>query len=605
MASLLRESPAGQLLRLVTRNRILLYPEEKPDFKFPEAWLSVINGKDEQPVSDAHAGQLSSSSYLSNEEESQLSNPHGITSSDCNGRGSNAASSSMKPNQSKTRDETDPSTEELAKVDNEQELNESTSLPISPRMENGVILVDWYTSNDADNPLNWSHFRRGLITFFLYLYTSVIYMSSAIYTPSQNGVMEEFEVNHAQSALGLALFVLGYGIGPLLFSPLGEVPSFGRSWVYIITMFLYVVVSIPTVLVSNYPGLMVLRFLQGFLGSPCLASGGATLGDMYDLIDLPYALIGWVSAVWCGPALGPLIAGWSVSVMGWRWSLLEALWAASFMFVIMLFFLPETSQDHILLRRAQRLRRLTGDERLMSKSEMNEAKLKFREVVGEALFKPMEITFKDPAMIFLQVYTSIVYGIYYSYFEVFPLVYQDIFGMSVGQMGIVFQCIFVANAIGIAMYVAYLAFYLNPRIRTCGFPVPEVRMVPSMLTSFGVTGGLFIFAWTARPNYPWIASVIGITVYSSNLFIVMQCIFVYIPVSYPKYSASLFAANDFFRSSLAFGCVLFGRPLFVNLGVDRGVSILAGLSGLGIIGVWILYFYGGKLRSMSRFATKD
>lgn len=68
-------------------------------------------------------------------------------------------------------------------------------------------------------------------------------------------------------------------------------------------MFIYVIISIAAALPDNYAGLMVLRFLQGFFGSPCLASSGATLSDMYELIDIPYALIGWVSAIWCGPAL--------------------------------------------------------------------------------------------------------------------------------------------------------------------------------------------------------------------------------------------------------------------------------------------------------------
>ncbi|KAF9871075.1 putative benomyl methotrexate resistance protein [Colletotrichum karsti] len=590
MSSLFRDSPAGQILRLISRDGFLAYPEETAGFKLPESWQRVMDGNTE-PVSSGDGQPPSSaedtaedSDKSNDRDEAQLAFPSPVRLPHDN--------AALHP-------------EAGIPVSHEKGLKRLRSVLVVPRVKDGIILVDWYTSDDPDNPENWSHFRRGMITFFLYLYTSVIYMSSAIYTPSEDGVMEEFGVNHTEAALGLALFVLGYGVGPLIFSPLGEIPSIGRGWVYIITMFLYVMISIPTALVQNYPGLMVLRFLQGFLGSPCLASGGATLGDMYELIDLPYALIGWVSAVWCGPALGPLVAGWSVPVMGWRWSLLEALWAASVMFLVMLFLLPETSHDHILLKRAQRLRRITGDDRLMSQSELDEAKLKFREVMVEALIKPIEITFKDPAMIFLQIYTAIVYGVYYSYFEVFPLVYEDMYGMSVGQMGIVFQCIFVANAIGIAIYIAYLACYLNPRIRARGFPVHEVRMVPAMLTSFGVTGGLFIFAWTSRPDFPWIASVIGITVYSCNLFVVMQCIFVYIPVSYPKYSASLFAANDFFRSSLACGCVLFGRPLFVNLGVDRGVSVLAGLSGLGIIGVWVLYFYGAKLRSMSKFAAKD
>ena len=86
------------------------------------------------------------------------------------------------------------------------------------------------------------------------------------------------------------------------------------------------------------------------------------------------------------------------------------------------------------------------------------------------------------------------------------------------------------------------------------------------------------------------------------MFIVMQCIFVYVPLSYPQYAASLFAGNDFLRSSFACGSILFGRPLFINLGVGKGVSVLGGLSVIGIIGMFALYIFGAKLRSRSKFA---
>jgi DHA1 family multidrug resistance protein-like MFS transporter len=92
----------------------------------------------------------------------------------------------------------------------------------------------------------------------------------------------------------------GYGIGPLIFSPLSEIPVIGRNPVYIATMAIYVLISLPAPLIHNFAGLMVLRFLQGFFGSPCLASGGASLGDMFDLMNLPYALVAWVSAAYCG-----------------------------------------------------------------------------------------------------------------------------------------------------------------------------------------------------------------------------------------------------------------------------------------------------------------
>ena len=57
----------------------------------------------------------------------------------------------------------------------------------------------------------------------------------------------------------------------------------------------------------------------------------------------------------------------------------------------------------------------------------------------------------------------------------------------------------------------------------------------------------------------------------------------YVPMSYPQYAASLFAGNDFFRSLFAFGAILFGRPMYVNLGVGEGISLLGGLSVIGIV----------------------
>lgn len=85
----------------------------------------------------------------------------------------------------------------------------------------------------------------------------------------------------------------------------------------------------------------------------------------------------------------------------------------------------------------------------------------------------------------------------------------------------------------------------------------------------------------------------------------MQCIFTYVPLSYPQYAASLFAGNDFFRSALACGSILFAKPLYGNLGVARGTSLLGGLSVIGIIGIWLLYFFGARLRKMSKFAIHE
>jgi DHA1 family multidrug resistance protein-like MFS transporter len=54
-------------------------------------------------------------------------------------------------------------------------------------------------------------------------------------------------------------------------------------------------------------------------------------------------------------------------------------------------------------------------------------------------------------------------------------------------------------------------------------------------------------------------------------------------MSYPQYAASLFAGNDFCRSLFAFGAVLFSRPMYIDMGIGKGISILGGLSIIGIV----------------------
>lgn len=570
---LFQDSAFGALVCLVATKkgaRALPYPEEKPDFKLPEPWAAQLAGMNSEKSQPAAFDSIPTTSS----DESSLP-------SSCS---------------------------------DDDEEKQQQAVPVVPTTRRrttsattDIILVDWYSHSDPANPQNWSRARRALVTALLCAYTWVVYMSSAIYVPAEPGVAAAFGLGNdkTEAALGLALFVLGYGTGPLLFSPLSELPAVGRNPVYLATMLAYALLSVPAALVGSYPGLLVLRFLQGFFGSPCLASGGASVGDMYSLRSLTYALTAWVAAAYCGPSLGPLLSGFSVPVMGWRWSLLEIIWAASLVFLAMVFFLPETSAPTILLPRAQRLRELTGDARFMSQSEIDQRDQTASAVLVDALIKPIEITIKDPAILFVQLYTAIIYGIYYSFFEVFPLVYPVYYGMSTGQVGLVFLCVLVACLLGVAIYVSYIYFYVNPRIRSQGWGAQEERLFPALLASFGPPIGLFIFAWTAAPQFPWIAPTVGIVVYGASGFVLMQSLFIYVPLSYPKYTASLFASNDFCRSALACGSILFASPMFDNLGVARGTSLLGGLSLIGIIGIFLLYIYGAKLRTLSKFAESS
>lgn len=135
-----------------------------------------------------------------------------------------------------------------------------------------------------------------------------------------------------------------------------------------------------------------------------------------------------------------------------------------------------------------------------------------------------------------------------------------------------------------------------------GLGPPEHRLIPALLGVIILPVGYFMFGWTARASVHWIVSLIGVVILVMGNFWIFQSVFIYLPLSYPKYAASLFAANDLCRSMFAAACVLFSRPMFKNLGIGGGVSLLAGMSCLGVVGMFYLWRYGAYLRSKSTFA---
>ncbi len=209
MSSLVRESALGQIIRWATGNKVLPYPEEKPDFQLPEAWVQVANSNlhdapSSRPEffenSNATSPSISSSSA---DEENQIEKVDTVPSG-------HARDETVQLARTKTREETVPYTQERLDVDRQHDLEKTKSIPIVPRKtKDGAILVDWYYSDDPENPQNWSNARRAMVTIVICLYTFVVYMSSAIYTTSEPGIMEEFGVDETHAALGLSLFVLG------------------------------------------------------------------------------------------------------------------------------------------------------------------------------------------------------------------------------------------------------------------------------------------------------------------------------------------------------------------------------------------------------------
>ena len=272
--------------------------------------------------------------------------------------------------------------------------------------------------------------------------------------------------------------------------------------------------------------------------------------------------------------------------------------------LVLILLWPETSTPTILYRRAARLRQMTGNDKIRSSTETSQREPGFGDVVAEALLVPARITLLDPAILFANVYMMLVYGTYYSFFESFPLVCGPMYGFNLLESNLAFIPLAIGTFAALILYESYLYWYRLPRSLTGPPAQPEQVLVPALAFCFLPPIGLFLFGWSANPDVHWIVPMIGVAIYPMGVFVIFQGIFLYLPKSYPDNAASLFAAADATRSIFALAAIHFARPLFLNLGIGGGCSLLGGLMVCCIFGLYALYYYGPALRARSRSTTK-
>jgi hypothetical protein len=94
-----------------------------------------------------------------------------------------------------------------------------------------------FTEDDPLNPRNYSKTRKWLITAFGGLLCFSVAVGSSMPTGDLSGAAERLHVGSVPINLSISLFVVGFGVGPMLFAPLSEL--IGRYPVYCITGFLY------------------------------------------------------------------------------------------------------------------------------------------------------------------------------------------------------------------------------------------------------------------------------------------------------------------------------------------------------------------------------
>ncbi|SCU85356.1 LAMI_0C10968g1_1 [Lachancea mirantina] len=488
---------------------------------------------------------------------------------------------------------------DLEKNDAEKASNQTSDRDVDP------FLVGWNGADDPENPMNWSKGKKGLVVLQIMLLTCVTYMGASIYTPGQEQIQHDFHVGHVVGTLNLSMYVLGYGLGPMIFSPLSEVAAIGRQRIYIVTLLAFMIFQVGAATVNNIGGLVVIRFISGILCSPSLATGAASLGDFIPKRKVPVFVGLWAVGAVAAPVLAPLLGATMVVAKGWRFIFWLLMWLCAVTSIILIFFFPETQQENILHRRACRLRKATGDARYYTKQERADSLVTFKDLLLDALYRPFKIMASEPAVLAFDIYIALCYGTFYLFFEAFPLVFVGIYHFTLVEMGLAYMGFCVGCALSYIALLIFLAKVTTPRQKNNTF-TPEAFLLLAMYLCWALPLSLFLFGWAAGVH--WILPIIAEVFFVLNVFNLFQSSFAYLADSYPRYLASVFAGNGFARAGFACAFPLFGQAMYKNLGSEKYPvgwgSSLVGFFCIALAAIpFVLYRVGPKLRGRSQYAN--
>lgn len=266
-------------------------------------------------------------------------------------------------------------------------------------------LVDWDSPQDPQNPRNWRLRRKIIVTLQLGLTTMGASFASSSFSPTFNALEEVFGVSRTVATLSLSLFVLGFAFGPLAFAPISEL--YGRKISFLPAYFVFGCFLIAVATAENIQTVLLCRFFAGLMASAPISNVAGSLADMYDDKSRGLAVVLYSVAVIGGPTVGPLVgAAITNSYLGWRFTEYITSFLIFFVFILDVFFLPETYAPVILQRKANHLRHVTGNWALHSK--LDEKELTLKEVVERNLVRPLRMLVTEPIILLLAIYNAFV-----------------------------------------------------------------------------------------------------------------------------------------------------------------------------------------------------
>ncbi|KAF4588404.1 hypothetical protein EYR40_009954 [Pleurotus pulmonarius] len=433
----------------------------------------------------------------------------------------------------------------------------------------------------TEHPQNLPSFRKWLAVIVISSSALCATSASSIASFTEIAVAEEFHVSHVVTILSISLFVEGLGVGPLLVGPLSEV--YGRNIVYRVSYALFFVFSWPVAFAPNIAVYLIFRFVTGLCGSAFLSVAGGSVSDLFSDATVASPMALYTISPFIGPVLGPLISGFINQYL------------ALFLFV------PETYVPVLRKRKAERLRKSTGEPKYYAPLERSEGSLLMAILVS--CYKPFQLILFDQMALLLDVWSALILGILYLTFQAFPIIFENGHGFNMQSAGLSFLGIGFGMMLAISTQPLWNRHFLRQRQKFEGSPPPETRLIMGQVGAILVPVGLYWLAFTTYPRVHWMVPIVASVPFGSGIYFVFTSTFTYLVTAYRPIAASAMASNSALRSIFAAVFPLFAGAMYSKLGTVGATALLAGLTTIMAPLPFIFYRIGHRLRQSSRFAV--
>ncbi|KAK9452519.1 major facilitator superfamily domain-containing protein [Dipodascopsis uninucleata] len=390
------------------------------------------------------------------------------------------------------------------------------------------------------------------------------------------------------------------GAGPMIYSPMSE--FYGRRIIYILSFIFYLAFQFPVAFGKNIETILINRLISGLAGSAFMAVAGGTVSDLFPPKDMGAPMMVFTASPFLGPSFGPLLGNYITVRTNWRWIFrVMIIWTGIMLFLI-IFFVPETFRPVLLRWKARRLRKETGDQEYIAPIDQTN-----RTLVGELIFsikRPFLLLLFDPMVFCLCLYSSILLGINYLFFQAFVIVFENNHHISQENIGLTFLGLLCGVICGVFTESIWRRLYIKLADKHGGHR-PEFRLPQAMLGAIFIPIGIFWFAFTNYASVNFMAPIVGSSFFGFGIILVFAGVFTYLVEAYKPYSASALAANGFMRSSFAAGFPLFSVQMYNTMGYTWASALLAFLTLICTPFPFIFFKYGVYLRSRSRYAYSE